>query len=211
MRQATDCRFSLRRNHALLVHLAGLALVTLSAAQHEGRVTFGGLPLPGASVTATQGEKRFCPRSRILKGPIRSLTLQTVCGQFRCRCSYSQPRRETSRSRYHPRCGIRNNSLPDDEIGKTIAQPATVATAKPNTKTPYQRTDVTAARPTAPDGATLPAASDDAASVELARRAADGLLINGSVNNGAFSPFAQLPALAITEEHNDPLYNSIWG
>src|SRR5262245_31462967 len=41
----------------------GLALLALSfalsAAEHHGQVNFGGLPVPGATVTATQGEKRL--------------------------------------------------------------------------------------------------------------------------------------------------------
>jgi hypothetical protein len=31
----------------------------LSAAEHHGQVTFGGLPVPGATVTATRGEQKF--------------------------------------------------------------------------------------------------------------------------------------------------------
>src|SRR5262245_22232861 len=39
--------------------LAALALVPLYASEHHGIVKFGGLPVPGASVTATQGERRL--------------------------------------------------------------------------------------------------------------------------------------------------------
>ena len=37
----------------------GLAAFNLLASEQHGDVTFGGLPVPGATVTATQGDKRF--------------------------------------------------------------------------------------------------------------------------------------------------------
>src|SRR5580704_14933052 len=37
--------------------LTCLSLSTLTAAEHHGQVTFGGLPLPGATVTAIQGAR----------------------------------------------------------------------------------------------------------------------------------------------------------
>ena len=36
-----------------------LAVLGLQAAEHHGHVKFGGLPVPGATVTATQGDKKF--------------------------------------------------------------------------------------------------------------------------------------------------------
>src|ERR1022692_5021582 len=39
--------------------LAWLAVFGLAAAEHHGAVTFGGLPVPGATVTATQGDKKL--------------------------------------------------------------------------------------------------------------------------------------------------------
>src|SRR5580704_18496391 len=38
---------------------AWLVVVNLVASEQHGVVTFGGLPVPGASVTATQGEKKL--------------------------------------------------------------------------------------------------------------------------------------------------------
>src|SRR5467141_970124 len=43
---------------ALLFVLAG-ARASLLASQHAGQVTFGGLPVPGATVTAMQGDKEL--------------------------------------------------------------------------------------------------------------------------------------------------------
>jgi len=33
--------------------------IVAEASEHHGQVTFGGLPLPGATVTATQGDRKF--------------------------------------------------------------------------------------------------------------------------------------------------------
>src|SRR5579862_9170183 len=47
----------IRSGAALLALL--LAAVGLRAAEHKGQVLFGGLPVPGVTVTAVQGEKRL--------------------------------------------------------------------------------------------------------------------------------------------------------
>ncbi len=47
------------RNFLLCGALAVLAALPLAAAEHHGTVTFGGLPLPGATVTLSQGDKKM--------------------------------------------------------------------------------------------------------------------------------------------------------
>jgi hypothetical protein len=44
---------------SLATVVACIAVQTLAAAEHHGQVTFGGLPVPGATVTASQGEKKL--------------------------------------------------------------------------------------------------------------------------------------------------------
>src|SRR6266700_2421692 len=46
-------------NSLRLPLLACLAIAGLAASEHRGQVKFGGLPVPGASVTLTQGDKRL--------------------------------------------------------------------------------------------------------------------------------------------------------
>ena len=46
-------------NYLRYAILAGLAVFGLAAAEHHGQVKFGGLPVPGATVTATQGDKKL--------------------------------------------------------------------------------------------------------------------------------------------------------
>src|SRR5664279_4406224 len=51
---------SLNRIHTHLGRLlaAWIAVAGLMAAEHHGTIKFGGLPVPGASVTATKGDKK---------------------------------------------------------------------------------------------------------------------------------------------------------
>src|SRR6266542_4201374 len=50
-----------KRSYKYLKYLAMscLAVSLLSASEHRGVVKFGGLPVPGATVTAVQGEKKL--------------------------------------------------------------------------------------------------------------------------------------------------------
>jgi len=75
--------------------------------------------------------------------------------------------------------------------------PGKPAPAKPAGAKPagFQRTEVNASTTPAATNTQEPQpaiASAAASSSDLAQRAADGFLVNGSVNNGAASPFAQL-------------------
>ena len=128
--------------------------------------------------------------------------------------------------------------LPAEQIA-TIVSPAparlqvaeapapTAAPAKPgrkgkqtppaptNTASAFQRTDLNAApaqNSAAPNNENPPA-SDTAPqeATALSQRAADGLLINGSVNNGASSPFAQLQAFGNNRRGVRSLYNGSLG
>ena len=49
---------SKRTRYLLHFLLACMAVFGLAAAEHHGQVKFGGLPVPGATVTATQGDKK---------------------------------------------------------------------------------------------------------------------------------------------------------
>src|ERR1051326_6154215 len=45
--------------YSLLLLLGCLAMTALFASEHRGVVKSGGLPIPGATVTATQGDKKL--------------------------------------------------------------------------------------------------------------------------------------------------------
>jgi hypothetical protein len=83
------------------------------------------------------------------------------------------------------------------------------AGAAPTGQTGFQRAGVTApARPPAATPARPPAAEEPPPD---ANQANDGLLINGSVNNGAASPFAQFAAFGNNRRRPGALYNAQLG
>src|SRR5215469_5673952 len=57
----TQWRWLKRLLFVLLVCL--LTCASARASQYYGKITFGGLPLPGATITATQGDKTFSATS----------------------------------------------------------------------------------------------------------------------------------------------------
>jgi trimeric autotransporter adhesin len=178
---------------------AWLSVFTLAASEYRGQVTFGGLPVPGATVTATHDGKKFTAIS----------DSQGI---------YSFP------------------SLPDGiwtiEIAmtgfSTIKQDVAIAANAPSPKwelklLPLDKMNAEtkpAAGPTHPQpppanaaAEPQPAASPDIApsANELTERADNGFLINGSMNNGAASPFAQFPAFGNNRMGGNSLYTGLIG
>ena len=180
-------------------------------------VKFGTLPVPGATVTAQQGDKKltvltdaqgaykfpdladgawkmqvemrgFAPAQRDVQVPgpaewsLTMLPMAEIAGQG-------------------PTAEVRVAEAPKVEIKR----PANVAApAANNTTTAFQRTDVTTTN--APSIATAAESSP-----ELTQRAADGFLINGSVNNAASSPFSQNAAFGNNRRPGRWPYNGNFG
>src|ERR1051326_598322 len=175
---------------------------------HHGQVMFGGVPVPGATVTVSQGEKRFVAVTdqqggysfpELADGPF---TIQVEM------LGFSTLQQEVN----GPSAEFELKMLPIEEIHADVVHGAPAEAAAPaasaassNTKqaqgasrpqTGFQRTEVNAASAasSAPANEAAPAPSGAFANLspeDLNQRAADGFLINGTVNNGAASPFAQ--------------------
>jgi Carboxypeptidase regulatory-like domain len=178
--------------------LACLTVFGLAAAEHHGQVTFGGLPLPGAAVTATQGEKRFSAITD-QQGAYAFRDLPDGIWKIRVEMQCFQPvEREVAVTPNAPAALWELKMLPLTEITAHVpvpvpapaAAPAVVAgkaaAATEQTQTGFQRTDLRAST----DAEKL----DESDTGEFKQNATDGLLINGSVNNGAASPFGQAAA-----------------
>ena len=193
--------------------LVWLMVFGLIAAEHRGQVTFGGLPVPGAAVTATQGDKRFSAVTD-QQGSYMFPDLPDGNWNIRVEMQCFEPiEREVAVAPNAPAGLWELKMLPMAEITARAPAPApapppaaSVAVAAPPAKgkgkekgnaTPrasssqssqpgFQRTGLNAST----DAAKL----DDSDTGEMKQNAEDGFLINGSVNNGAASPFAQAPA-----------------
>jgi hypothetical protein len=190
------------------------------AAAQRGQVTLGGVPVPGATVTATQGDTRvqtitdqdgayqfpeltgawtirvemlgFEPASRdvIVAADLPPLTWELKLLSFDQIATAGAAAAATPKG---PSVGDSAERTPDvPNAGSSAGPPG------------FQRAVVSQSTPTPP--ATMPAAVS-ATPAPANNATDDGFLINGSVNNGAASPFAQLPAFGNNRRGARSLYN----
>jgi hypothetical protein len=208
----------------------------LAASEHHGVVKFGGLPVPGATVTVTRGNQSFTavtdPQGAYIFPDLADGTWMLEIEMP----GFAPIKEEIAVVPQAPSPEWELKMLSLDQMHATAApatpaaspavQTTNAAQAKPiaqaakpgkrgkggppaptNTSTAFQRADLNAANPNA--GATpaneAVAPSGDAA--ELSQRAADGLLINGTTNNGASSPFAQAAAFGNNRRGARSLYS----
>jgi hypothetical protein len=192
-----------------------------AAADHLGRATFNGLPVPGATVTATHLDRHLTTVTD-LDGVFRFAGLDEGAWTIKVEMiGFAAATREVSVSADAPASTWELKLLPLADIART-ALPAPVESRAAPAATPPSPADAgkkpAAAAPAAaaagfqraqvnssPGGAAI--VNDPAASGDSDRGAADGFLINGSVNNGAASPFAQLAAFGNNRRNVRSLYN----
>jgi len=190
-----------RRALRSVVALA-LAALNLPAAEQSGEVLFGGLPVPGATVTVTQGDKKIVAVTdakgayefRDLTGGAWSIQIEML--------GFTPVKGQIT---VGPGAALASTwelkMLPFDQIH---AQAQTTA-LQPAQQPPKPASG----EPPKTEGAPAPA-ENGASRDELQQRAADGLLINGSENNAASSPFALLPAFG-NNRNSRSLYNGAFG
>jgi trimeric autotransporter adhesin len=186
----------------LAIHLSMAA--SLIAAGHRGEVKYGGLPLPGASVTASAGSKKFVAVS----GPdglyaIPDLADGTWQLQVEMLC-FATLKRDVVVAAGAPAAEWDMKLLPLAEMNAIAAAPPAVAGSAPSG---FKRAELKKSPEASPP---REAASTENAA-DLAQRAADGFLINGSVNNGASSPFSLMPAFGNTRKGPKSMYNASIG
>ena len=154
-------------------------VVCLNAAEYHGEVAFGGLPLPGVTITATQGDKTLTT-STDERGQYSFADLPEGKWSLRVRkLGFSPVTRDVDPGDGLPGALIDLKVLPLNDIGPPAAMQPLQTTAEP-----------------------APALTN-----ELTQRAEDGLLINGSAVNGAITQIAQAPAFGNARRKAKPLYN----
>jgi trimeric autotransporter adhesin len=224
-----------------------LAVASLAASEHRGTVKFGGLPVPGATITATQGDKKLTAVTdqqgvyafADLADGNWNIEVQMLC--------FEPIKQEVAIAPNAPSPQWELKLLPFDQIKASAppppaaAAPATpaagaasvtvasaaatpsikseaVAPAAPAKKGKKGVAAPTAANPqggfqraslNAQDGAKPADQQPSGGGAEEMTPAAsgDGLLINGSVNNGNNSPFAQSGAFGNNRRNGRSLYN----
>ena len=194
------------------------------AADQYGQVLFNAVPVPGATITASQADKKVAATTDAdgifrlvdLAAGVWTLTVEmlgfsTVTREVTVPTegtpppfeltlkSFEELSREQPVQRQEPMPAAAAPAAEQQARG-----PASTTTAGSATPSAFQRTGVTQAATPRPAGpvAALPEAPADPSGMG----AADGLLINGSVNNGASTPFAQPRAFGNARPNQRSLY-----
>jgi trimeric autotransporter adhesin len=192
---------SWRRAQKFLYLVCLLAAMTFpriaAASEYRGQVTFGGLPLPGATVTVTQGATLVSAVTdqgglytipNLADGPAK-IEIGMQC--------FSTVHADVTISPATAPGKWELNLLPLDQITKlTKLPPAPIPSISLKPKTP--------AAPGAPNEnvAELPKPADEAS-----QQSNDGFLVNGSVNNAATSRFSLDQAFGNRRTNSRSLYN----
>ena len=223
-----------RRGSSVIAYLLTTALVAGSfpvpvsaAAEYVGQVSFAGIAVPGAQVTATQGETQLTTTTDA-QGIFRIANIADGAWTFRVEMrGFSTLSREVTIGPDAQPMMWELSLLPFEEITRGLPPPAPRPARAPESssqssstrsqsnaprpatpQTGFQRAGVAPSQ-TPPSRPAAAAPADDPPADSAA--AADGFLINGSVNNGAASPFAQPAAFGNNRRRPGALYNGMIG
>jgi hypothetical protein len=167
----------------------------VAASEYRGQVTFGGLPLPGATVTATQGSKESTTITD-RQGLYSFSDLKDGTWTMEVKMTgFSTIKQDVVIAPNTPATNWELKMLPLDQIKaetEAIVPPASIVAPEAKSE-PTKLQDNKA-----PESKT--------SQEDLNQLASDGLLINGSVNNGAASPFAQIAAFGNNRNGAKGLY-----
>ncbi len=219
----------------ILLAIACLAASSFSAfpGGYQGQVSFNGFAVPGVTVTAMQGDKKFVAvtdETGTFTFPDVTNGTWTIQVEMSGFVSMKDDVAVGANAPMAPPWELK--MLPLDEMKAEVravtpaptpsaapAQPATdnttapaktAAVVKPGAKNDSAKTPVKPGAPGAPAATPGQDAAPPAAPApvsETDQRANDGFLINGSVNNGASSPFAQMNAFGNSRAGGRSLYN----
>lgn len=249
----------------ILIALLGALAAPLAATEHRGVVMFSGLPVPGATVTASQGDKKLTAVTDDqgvydfpnLSDGLWNIEVDMLCfepikreiavasdspaarwdlklesfDQIKAMAPTPAPETKppssgaatnaTSASAASAANSPATPSIVAANGGSSSAPASTTSSKKPAkgkkgaqtaptaAQTGFQKAQVNASS----NGAgSAPAEASSSSAAEASSQApSDGLLVNGSVNNGAASPFAQNPAFGNARRGGRSLYNGNLG
>jgi hypothetical protein len=204
----------------IVAALCGLA----AASEYHGRVTFGGLPVPGATITAIQGSKQFSTTSDP-QGLYSFSELADGTWTIEVQMTgFAAIKQDVAIGPNTPAGKWELKLLPLDQIkaqaGATGAGVRASESAGANgqahpeagkrqstPESPAAQAESASGQPQPATGKTPPSESDDG----LNERSADGFLINGSAVNSAASRFAQPFAFGNNRYGSKGLYNGSIG
>ena len=213
-------RRTVRGQFATLFLVLLLALTVrpgVAASDYQGQVSLAGVPIPGATVTATLGDKTLTTitdkdgvyRFTALADGVWTVKVSMVGFEAITREVTIPPPAEGA----PPMSEL--TLLPIEKIVGQLPAPRPQAATAGNGGAQPARTPSTVTQQTArvnQVAAPPPAAaSEEAPADPTGMGAAAGLLINGSVNNGASTPFAQARAFGTNRPNQRSLYTTSVG
>ncbi len=191
-------RLSSTLRHLVMLACLGACSVAV-AAEHHGQVSFNGLPVPGAVVTATQGGKTITAISDRDGNYVFADLPDGVWKLEVAMTGFATLQRQVTIAPSAPAAKWELKMLSLDEI---VAQTKAIKVA------PAQV--LNAALPNAPQKSDAPKdlapAEPMRANDEPAQQSSDGFLVNGSVNNAATSQFTMAAAFGNTRKGSKSLY-----
>jgi trimeric autotransporter adhesin len=177
-----------------------LAIGTLAAAsEYHGEVTFGGRPVPGATVTVTQGQIKFVTVTD-QRGffALPDLKDGAWAIQIEMQCFSTINQNVVVGANAQPPTTWELQELPLDQVeGHT---PNQVAAAPPSAQAAGEQ-------PKSQNNAQAQAQPQQKADFSIRQDGSDGFLINGSVINGEASPFAQIAAFGNARSSRKGMYH----
>jgi trimeric autotransporter adhesin len=198
----------MRRARHFVCVAAWLACSALAAASpYRGVVTFGGLPLPGATITATQGTTTKTAVSDA-DGAFQFDDLPdgkwTIDIQMQ---TFVPVHTDVTTAPSVPAAAYELKLLSPDQIQASaqVAKPAAEATSAPAAAQGQQPQQPQGKKPAA-SNAQASAPTEIPKAPEENEQSADGLLVQGSVNNAATSQYATNAAFGNTRSGNRGLY-----
>jgi hypothetical protein len=203
LRPSTATVFS--RTQKLLRALCILACLCVagvaSASEHHGQVTFNGLPVPGATVTATQGTKKFSTISNE-DGSYAFTDLPDGTWHIAIEMlGFAKLDQDVTITPTMPRVKWELKMLSLDQIlAQTRVQKSTAPVIA-----------ATAPKPEVPKPGEPAAPEPQKAPEDANQQPSDGFLVNGSVNNAATSQFTIAPAFGNTRSGTKGLYTGSLG
>ena len=188
----------LRRTLLLCLLLWGGALERARATEYYGQVTFGGVPVPGATVTATQGSKTVSALTDE-RGLFRFADLADGGWKIEIKLQLFETIHADVTVAANGTAGnFELKALPLDDLTAISKNVLPHVIAVPKLQTPAEKKPDAAAN--AP--VDIPKPPEDAG-----EQSADGLLVNGSVNNAATSQYSLSQAFGNRRPNSRSLYN----
>jgi hypothetical protein len=176
-----------------------------AASEYYGKITFGGLPVPGATITATQGSKTITVTSD--EGGIFDFD-DLPDGHWKIEVAmqcFQTINTDVTIAPKLPAASWELKLLPSEQLEALAKAPSPLPAApQPALKAPADKRPADAAAQQTP--AEMPKPPEDTNA-----QSSDGFLVNGSVNNAATSQFSLNQAFGNRRFNTRSLYNGGFG